>query len=521
MTTHKNNISFVFVHIVIFICGSVLMSLEFSGSRVLAPYFGSSIFVWASLISVLLIALACGNYWGGNLADQSPSFTLWGTIIGLSGIFVLIIPLMCGPICRFITHFITDDRIGSLMATCCLFFLPSLLLGMVSPFAIKFSLPNVAIAGNVSGKLYAVSAIGNVFGTLFTAFYLITKLGIFAIFTTLGLILIVTAIAIICSKGTRAHFMFSIALAIISLILAASPAPALVSFKDDVAVRLEKDSFYHHIMIVDFLDKNIRNLHFDRGDQTSISLSGNHESYNSYTNMLHLPLVFAPNFKNALFIGAGGAIVPRNYSNDYPNIDIDLVEIDPIVGKISTDYFFLNPNEHLKLIIADGRRLVQNTDKIYDIVVLDAYFTKSQIPFHLLTKNFFEELHLKISPDGVLAINLGGAVAGKGSTLFLAVYRTLASVFNNLYVFPDINNNILVDLSQSRNIIIIASKSKERFSQQHLSEKMKALSESGIVKISNFDYYAQTLLEINPSSLSKAVLLTDDYAPVEHLMQNH
>ncbi|MCG8431373.1 MAG: fused MFS/spermidine synthase [Candidatus Omnitrophica bacterium] len=508
-----------FIHAVIFICGSVLMSLEIAASRLLAPFFGSTIFVWASLISVLLTALACGYFLGGILADRRPSITLWGALIGLAGIAVLFIPLLSGPVCRFIAGCHIGVRSGSLLTASVLFFLPGLLLGMICPFAVKFSLKKISAAGNVAGRIYAVSTAGNIFGTLFTAFYLIAALGVLAIFTALGMILIITAITVILSQKKRTGYLQALALGAASLCLSASPAPALVLTGENETLLLEQDSFYHHVMVIEDSKKRIRRLRFDSNDQTAVYLDGSHESAVRYTTMLHLPLAFVPRPGNALFIGAGGGVVPRNYSYDYPGIDIDVVEIDPLVARVSRDYFFFKPGERLRLIVADGRRFVRETDKLYDIVVHDAYFEKGHIPFHLLTREFFEELCAKMTPQGVLALNLGGSVEGKNSALFLSVCKTLQSVFNRVYVFPDTSRAMMKDYSRFRNLIFIAVKSGPALNARQLYTRMAALVRAGRVKIPAFAGYARTLLEISPRRLRQAPLLSDDYAPVGHLME--
>ncbi|MBW2046714.1 MAG: fused MFS/spermidine synthase [Deltaproteobacteria bacterium] len=520
MSLNKKSSSFFFINVVVFICGAVLMSLEISGSRVLTPYFGNTIFVWASLISILLAALACGYYLGGKLADKIPSFTLWGATVGLAGIFTLIIPFLSGPICRTIVNFETEDRIGSLLASCFIFFLPSILLGMVSPFAIKFSLKNISVAGDIAGKLYAVSAVGNIFGTLFTAFYLISKLKVSEIFNVLGLTLIFTSVVILVSGRRMLNFTVSIILAAISLVLTMLHPPGLIATSEDEVIRLQKDSFYHHIMVVDNLKQKIRELRFDKLSQTAIRLAGSHESAYNYSDMLHIPLVFCPRMRNVLFIGGGGAVVPRNYYFDYRGINVDMVEIDPAVVQISKDYFFFKPYNNLRPIIDDGRRFVQKTKRKYDVVIIDAFNARGDVPFHLLTKEFFGELETKMSPGGTLAINLICSVTGRRSGLFLAIYKTLAAAFNNVYVFPNVLYDPLKDYTQRRNVIIVATKTGIRLSPQKLYQKMDKLVKSGRVKISNFAEYARYSLEINPSELKDAILLTDEYAPVEYLAQS-
>lgn len=513
-------LEFLFIKIVVFMCGSVLMALEISGSRILAPYFGNTIFVWASLIGVLLTALACGYYVGGKLADRKPSYITWGSIVALAGLFTLSIPFISGPVNRLIAGLSVEDRIGSLLVSSIIFFGPSVLLGMVSPFAIKFNLKNIVSVGNVAGKLYAISTMGNIFGTLFTAFYLINKVGVFSIFIILGLVLLTTSIFIFIFllKNRALGFKVFIFFLIIALFSIITPNPPLIKVSNAETLVFQKDSFYNHIIVVDNMEMGTRGLRFGKHDQTAIFLDGSHESVHLLHSVLfHLPVVFVPEVKDVLFLGCGGGVVPRNYYYDYPAVDIDVVEIDPTVASISKEYFFLRTKPNLKLFIEDGRRFVQKANKKYDIIVIDVCYSDSEFPFHMLTQEFFNELKKIAKPYGAVCFNIISSFQKGENGLFLSVYKTLQTVFRNVYTF----SGIILDESKvqdkTTNFVIIATESQRRLSKSDLYRKMADISASQQVKISNFQEYIRYYFEIEPSSLEKTILLTDDYAPVEYL----
>ena len=167
------------------------MGLEIVGSRVLSPYFGSSIFVWGSLISVFLGSLSLGYLLGGKLADRYPHFTTLSLLVLAAGLLIWLIPLVSNPIILFLVNLGLGSRPAPLVASLSIFFLPSMLLGTVSPYAVRLRATDIARMGNVSGGLYAISSAGSILGTLLTAFALIPLIGVRIIFLCLGATLLI------------------------------------------------------------------------------------------------------------------------------------------------------------------------------------------------------------------------------------------------------------------------------------------------------------------------------------------
>ncbi|MDD5020435.1 MAG: fused MFS/spermidine synthase [Candidatus Omnitrophica bacterium] len=511
----------VLIKAVVFISGCVLMSLEIAGSRILAPYFGNTIFVWSSLISVLLMALAGGYYAGGRLADRKPSFRLWAVLLCAAGLATAAVPFIAGPVNRMLLFRLgVGDRAGVLAASALIFFLPSLALGIVSPFAVKFSVKHISRVGNVTGELYAWSALGNVLGTLFTAFFLISRMGVFTIFVVLGCVLLAVSglVFLLTQKppGPLASFLIFIAAASLFFL----PLPPLVETSSAELIVFQKDSFYNHLVVSDDPVRGVRKLRFDREiEQTGIELSGNYGSIHDTTSFLHLPVAFFPQMKNVLFLGCGGGIVPRNYFCDYPGIEIDVVEIDPLVVRVSRDYFFFFPAPRIHVHIDDGRRFIQRSDKAYDVVVIDVFNSAGHIPFHLLTREFFGELYEKMSGNGVVALNLISPMEGEGGALYRAVYKTLSSVFPQVYVFPVVLSDPWQDRTKPMNIIMVAVKERERRSPQELYDLIAAQTHSGFVKVPQLEEAARFCRDVAAEEMERADLLTDDFSPVELLYE--
>lgn len=182
------------IRLIVFICGAVVMSFEILGSRVLAPNFGGSVFVWGSLISVFLAGLSAGYYLGGKLADINPSSRKLGLMIIAAGVLLLTFPLYSTLISDWIFTKDLGVRLSPLLASLILFLIPSVFLGIVSPYTAKLMICSLHTSGKTIGTLYALSTFGSIVGTLLTSFYLITIAGVNFLIMAQGGLLIASAI---------------------------------------------------------------------------------------------------------------------------------------------------------------------------------------------------------------------------------------------------------------------------------------------------------------------------------------
>jgi len=189
-----------FIKFVVFICGALVMSYEILGSRVLAPDFGSSVFVWGSLISVFLSGLSAGYYLGGKVADINPSTKKLGLIILIPAVLFLLFPLYGQRVCDWIFARDMGIRTSPLLASVILFFVPSVFLGMVSPYTVKLMICSLHTSGSTVGTLYALSTFGSIVGTLFTSFYLITIAGVKMLIMGQGAILVAVSLPLLFMK---------------------------------------------------------------------------------------------------------------------------------------------------------------------------------------------------------------------------------------------------------------------------------------------------------------------------------
>ena len=543
------------------------MALEMVASRVLAPQFGSSIFVWGSLISIFLTALSVGNYWGGLLADRSPRLSLLGVLVGVPGLIIWSLPFYAPAVTQWIADLDLGPRLGPLVASLILFAVPSIFLGTISPYAIRLEVQSVETVGNTAGRLYALSTAGSIVGTLAASFLLIPSIGVRNVLHGLGIALILLAVATMAvppraggvdqrrgsgtgpkegkmdppdrkdggkrkarGKGSQERQLPSArkktALKAPAFGKDAARRPAAVVGALVVVIALayasqwsaategilyEKDGLYHKIIVRD--RGNIRHLHFDNTYQSAMNLDDPRDLVFLYTRYLHLAKLFAPEAKSALFLGLGGGSIQKSFHDEYPELILDVAELDPDVIQVAKRYFDVEEDRRLSIYAVDGRLFLKKTRREYDIAILDA-FSYESIPFHLTTREFLTELSHRLTPRGVVAANIIGAVSGPRSRLFRSMIRTYQEVFPQVYVFPvgrfDGAGDALV-----RNIIVVATKSEERLFPEQLAARAAELLESGRMARDVRPFLQSLLREEVPTA--DVVTLTDDYAPVDSL----
>lgn len=523
------------LQIIVFLSGAVLMSLEMVGSRLLAPSFGTSIYVWGSLIVVVMAALTLGYYCGGRIADKHPSYVILGAITGIAGVFIGFLPFWVQPVNNLCGAL--EPRTGSLLASLAFFFIPSVMLATISPFGIKLTSRSLTTIGNTAGFMSAVSTAGSIIGTLLTSFFLIPAMGVRNIIHSLGFILLVLSLCAFTLAWKRPAddrrpdpkqlmtVIFFTFFGIMVLLLLWIAVPFQTKLHSDGTILYDSDSLYHHIT-VDQIGTE-RHLHFDDSYQSAIDLDKPLEAVFSYTSYLHLGVVTRPYPTRALFIGLGGGSAPKKFLHDYPSLKtIDIVEIDPDTVKVAYRYFQLPDDPRFRVIVQDGRLYVEKTAKEiaagkalpYDIIVIDAY-SSSTIPYHLTTREFVQTVRKIMSSDAVLVFNIIGAISGPNNQLLLSMKRTIDTTFPQSYLFPVGGWNGPEDIFES-NMILVSTMNPKRWSSATWLEKAELYQDSGVIteKVSE---YAKELVDESlirdQYRLANIPVLTDDYAPVDTL----
>ena len=501
------------LYVVVFLCGAVLMGLEIVGSRILAPTFGSSIFVWGSLISVVLAALSLGYWLGGKAADRWPRVSVMALFIALPGVMVALMPLYYRELNAWILGGTFGARMGPLMSSVVLFLVPSIFLGTVSPFAVRLQARAVASVGKTAGGLYAVSTGGSIAGTMATAFYLISVMGVAKIVHALGITLLLVAamVFLVGRKAARGGIAFACAVLLFGGVVWHERISA-----SNIGTLYEKDTFYHHIMVAEY--GGTRHLKFDDTEQSTISVDDPWNLDLLYTRTMALAFAFQPQPAKVLAIGLGGGSLPKRIVHDYPEVVLDAVEIDPEVVAVARRFFEVPDDPRLRLRVMDGRRFIREADGLYDLIFLDAY-NSDTIPFHLATSEFYRELEERLGPGGFVCSNIIGIIRGEGNAYFQAMYRTLAETFPAVYVFPVFENGSET-VTDELNVILVAGREEPRAEGGRLTSKeiRERAGQLGgrLVPTRDLVKLADNLRDIREAD-PDAVILTDDYAPVDNL----
>jgi len=429
-----------YLYLVVFISGAAVLAVEILGTRILGPFYGVSLFLWSALITVTLAALSLGYAVGGRWADKSATLSRLCVLVAGAGAWLLLIPWLKQPLLV-----LTESlglRLAVLVSAFILFAPPLTLLGMVSPYAIKLKTASLNVVGRTAGNLYAISTVASVVSALLTGFFLIPNIGVTRLMLAIGAVLLITAASgLIAEKKLR---LKSLGIVFILFLIAANVwiLPSKDAAPDQGLLAVEQ-SPYAEIRVLDV--QNRRHLLIDGGTHTIVDPS-TWQSHFPYVAVMDQTKSFFEKPQNLLLIGLGGGSVVKNFAKD--GWGVDAVEIDPVVIEVAQNHFGLESSE-CNIFQMDGRQYLQQHEKTYEIIAMDA-FGSSSIPFHLVTAEAFALIASRLKPDGVLAINI--EALGWHHILVQSLTATLKKSFSQVLALPTNPSSERIG-----NIIILAS----------------------------------------------------------------
>ncbi|MHB1325360.1 MAG: spermidine synthase [Thermoleophilia bacterium] len=497
------------LYLLVLASGMTTMATEMSGSRLIAPYFGNSLFIWANLIGLILIYLTAGYYLGGRLADRRPEPRLlcWLTMVAAASIAAL--PFVARPVMglaiKGLETISAGAFLGSFAVTVLLFAVPVTILGMVPPFAIRLRMTGVESAGNVSGSLYALSTVGSIIGTFLPVLVLIPWIG-----TRDTMLLFAGILAAVSAAGFGRKLWAGAPLII--LVGLAVPQGAIKPDPDSI---FETESPYQYIQVVD--NGGTKYLKLNEGWAVHSIYNPGRLLTGGYWDYFSIAPWFAADAapENVLVIGNAAGSIPRLLTAFYPNVQVDGVEIDPEVVDAGRKYFDMNePN--LTVHVADGRPFLKTSDKSWDLIAVDA-FRQPYIPFYLTTREFFEETREHLTTNGVVMINVGKTPGD--SAVADAIAATMRDVYPSVYSFNVGQfNRLVVATKQPRGPDNLPAGIEGR---SVVADNLLAAPESLMARASAMPSdvarlareIAPKLIEVQPGG----TILTDDKAPVEWL----
>lgn len=500
------------LEIILFIVNIIYMILELIASRILSPYFGSSNLVWTSVIGIILLSTSVGNYLGGIIADKERQNikslkTDIYIILLITGILIFIIPLIQKEFIQIIISFIKSIKIGAIISTIVLFFLPSMFIGVLSPIIIKIKMNNLKSVGKISGGIYALATLGSIIGTFLGGFLLIPNFGSNEILFVLSIFIFLLMI-LLYEKEEKNIFNRIICCVIIGILI---NTICLVNFykvnaingdkvlKEDLGVHVNYDTQYGKVTIYNLNNEKgkTRHLNIDRGNESGTFLEESrcYELLYEYTKYYDLMFKSSKNIENVLMIGGAGYSYPKYFISHYLDKRMVVVEIDEKITEIAKKYFFLDKlikeynleeNGRLNIITQDGRIYLNENGKKYDAILNDS-FSGDTPAKTLTTKEAIEKIHNSLNEKGVYLTNIISSIDGEDSKFLKAEVNTLKQVFKNVYIIPCRDT---MNVKRIQNNMVIAT--------------------DDIISIEN---------TVNIDT-SDSIVLTDNYYPVDNLIPN-
>ena len=482
-----------YIYVLAFFSGMCIMAVELCASRLMAPFFGTSTFVWTNIIGIIMIALSAGYVVGGRLADRKPRLDVLLRLLLSACGYLLVLPFVASPVVRWLSSLMVGLNssfsfifFGSLAAITLLFSLPIVVMGMTSPFLVRI-IAQSGHEGDSAGRIFGISTIGSVVGTFLPVLVFIPTVGTGKTILFFSAVLFVVTAVGFSRKGAA---LLSVAAAVPLLL----PVP---SMRETPGTVYRTESAYQYIEV------------FDRGpfrylvynDAVGFQTVANKQSVLTGINYYYdyyslLPFLFGDPPQNALIIGLGGGIIANQLHYFHPRLEIDGVEIDPKVIEIARSYFALS--DAVRTYNQDGRIFVDLLgDGKHAIVIIDAYTQQVYIPFHLTTREFFSQVKRGLTDDGIVAMNVSSA--REDSPLIQSISNTLRLVFGHVYRLriPGSVDNVVLASDRSVDFTLLAGaggtelRGIARYSQENFRE-------------SEFD--------------TRYRPLTDDLAPIEHMV---
>jgi len=494
-----------------FIASFCMLVIELVAARIMAPHVGVSLYTWTSIIGVILAGISIGAFAGGIIADRRPRPSTLGWLFLVSGISALFIAPLADAIGSSVAlqQFASTLVMRVLLIAVSVFFLPAFLLGMISPVTVKLALGDLEKSGGTVGRIYAFSTLGSIVGTFATGFVLIAWLGTRTILLGVAITLLLSAL--IFSNALRRKPVLIALLALGGAFGFAGPNHLLQLYRQHInpiaygeyyygeseyyTIRLRQSERMNHtfveVLVLDHLVHSFNDLR----DPSYL-----HYGYlRMFDDVVRWKLREKP-APRLLFLGGGGYTLPRYIEASCPTCVIDVVEIDPAVTKVATDFLGVDPRGRIHTINTDARWFVMNSNQRYDAIFCDA-FNDLSIPFHLTTKEFDAHVARLLDRNGFVAANV---IDNYQRGEFLPAYvNTFRSVFgaNNVALLGDWP---ATTADAQATFVVIASSQLDAFIHRKEQRGMTTI--------------------VGPAALTaylakrRPPLLTDDYAPVDNLV---
>ncbi|MBI4662310.1 MAG: fused MFS/spermidine synthase [Verrucomicrobia bacterium] len=473
--------------------GAAIMIIEILGAKMLAPFFGTSHFVWTAQIAVTLVALATGYYAGGRLVDNAPKLGRLYACVLIAAIYLGFTIVVVEPVAYWCLKY--KLAVGSLIAASFLFFIPLALLAMVGPFVVRVLTDSVAEVGGTIGRLTAISTLGSVIGTVLIGYVLVPFFpNSVTMYLTAGFLMALVAGYFLLWETRKGSTPAATAGIAVGLLLGYGGTTKERLIHTDTTDELYRANSNFGLLQV--LDKKEGNERYYLNDYLvqNIYDPTQKKSRALFTYALHqLAQAYTPRIERALCIGLGVGIVPMQFAQE--GVQVDVVEINPGVVAVATNHFHCN-SRLFNLTIGDGRHFINEAKEKYDTIILDAFLGDSS-PSHLMTTNAFGAMRRILKEEGTLVVNSFGYFEAGRDFFSASLEKTLRSVFRAVRVHASGNGNVFYVASDRPELKTLR---EPNFEEVHLACRHSA---------------KEAFSGIQTPDLTRGIVLTDDYNPIE------
>lgn len=493
MAVSKRN----FLYLLSFIEGGSVMACELFSAKMIAPFFGGSLYVWAAVLGVTLFALMSGYYIGGFVSQKFKKETGVYWILLTAGFFLMIMPYTA--VSSMTANIDMSVQWGSTLSLLIFMFPPLLLMGMTSPLIINLINTNVDQTGKSAGSVYAISTLGGIIATFSVGFYLLPEFGIKWPCFLFGVFLAVIPLVMLVKSRFFAALLFLLPLAYVAYTNGAKPK----STNDSINVLYESEGVLGQIRVIDMPYatatrgwKKGRTLMVNNTAQTIMDLENPEYDLWDWSYFFPTAVSIFPEGSDVLLLGLGGGTLVHQFNR--LNFDLDVVELDQRVKDVAIEFFYIDPATNI--IIDDARRYINTCDKKYDIITLDLFLNETP-PGHVLTVESFKKIKSLLNPGGMVMMNFYGYITGEKGRASRSILKTFeaAGFYVDLLATPGKEAN--------RNLIFLAQTDRKDFTKTDYSEpNSKPIGDLTKYFISN-----------STIDLEDALVLTDDRPILEKI----
>lgn len=478
------------LEVIVFLSGAIGMGLELIAARVLSPYVGSSNVVWTSIIGIILVSMSLGYWLGGKKADKEANGNVLSRLLLGSALFTSVIPLLETVVVREFAGIVSNLIFTAILCAIIVFSIPSFILAMISPFAVKMKSMQETEIGSLSGRISSLSTIGSITGTFFMGFVLIPNIGVTNI--NIGITILLVIMSILARDDiTKKYILSTISLVVVMIILMFIGKWVFKLANPEILV--DTDSQYSRIWVkqVNINKTTYKTLQVDTGLESYIDTETG-EMGAMYLRYYDLFEYLNKDAKSTLMIGGAAYTYPIHYLQKYQDKIIDVVEIDEKMTQIAEEQFGLNTkDERLKIYTQDGRSYLNYSENKYDTILIDA-FKGLNAPFELTTYEALIHAKNMLSDNGIVLTNIISSLEGEDADFIKYEYATYKAVFDDVKIFQVQDR----DYTESQNLILVGIKGNPQINEDKYEEYKNYLN----MEITNFE--------------TDKKIVTDDFAPI-------